>query len=265
MVAIALGLLANCSLHAAVISGGWQLCILWSRFYTRKRTCATARTAAVRSDCIGVLCVCDVDRMAAGGHIVFIECARKQADFHFAALRAIFLPIFQTWILAVFFWVAVTVMFCARRSWFYLLPVVMFAVFCGVIPGNFWHYGLAVPLVVALLWITWPEARAESRSDLAGRVAVICMAGAQILWSGYAIYFGHYNAYSPDAATARYLRPYVEDGSTIAVTYLDETASHVANALGFFLTLNVISTSIRRIRFIGGAQRRRPLAWQSRY
>jgi hypothetical protein len=42
----------------------------------------------------------------------------------------------------------------------------------------------------------------------------------QFLWSGYALVFDHYRAYSPDLATARFLKPYVESGGQIAVTFL---------------------------------------------
>jgi hypothetical protein len=58
------------------------------------------------------------------------------------------------------------------------------------------------------------------------------MAGVQILWSAYAIEFDHYNAYSPDLAAARFLKPRVEAGATIAVTYLDDSPIHVAGATG---------------------------------
>jgi hypothetical protein len=45
------------------------------------------------------------------------------------------------------------------------------------------------------------------------------MAIMQILWACYAIDFDHYNAFSPDRATAEFLRPYVRQGASIAVTY----------------------------------------------
>jgi len=235
VVAIALGLLANCSLHAAVISGGLAIVYLVEQISDGR-----AKDPARRRELL--LCATIVLGFYAfalwtawpPADISYLSNARgNMRPFLISTLRALFLPIFQTWIFAVFFWVAVTVMFCARRRWFYLLPVLMFAVFCGVVPGNFWHFGLLVPLLVSLLWITWPPPRSgNSRSEMVGRAAVICMVCVQIVWSGCALYFDHYYAYSPDAAAAQYLEPYVESGSTIAVTYLDETASHVANAVG---------------------------------
>lgn len=235
VVAITLGLLANCSLHAAVISGGLAI-VYFAEQLSIGGTKATARRYEL------LLCLAMILGLYAFAiwtawppkDISYLANARgNMLSFPFSALRSLLAPIFQTWFLAAIFWIAIVIMFCARRRWHYLLPVVMFAVFCGVIPGNFWHYGLVVPLVVTLLWITWPEAGARvPRGEMVARAAVFCMAGAQIVWSGYAVYFDHYNAYSPDAATARFLRPYVEDGSAIAVTFVDETASHVANAVG---------------------------------
>jgi hypothetical protein len=58
------------------------------------------------------------------------------------------------------------------------------------------------------------------------------MVGVQILWSGSAIYFDHYYAYSPDLAAAQFLKPYVNGGTEIAVTYLDKSPDHVAIAIG---------------------------------
>ena len=234
VVAIALGLLANLSLHAAVISGGLAMV-----YFVEELTTESALNRARRHLLLCAFIVLGFYAFAIWtawppNDVSYLSNARgTMLPFPFSALRALFSPVFQTWILAALFWVAIAVMFCLRKKWLYLLPVMMFAVFCGVIPGNFWHYGLVVPLVISLLWMTWPSPGSRVlRSELVGRAAVICMAGVQILWSGYALYFDHYNAYSPDASAAQFLKPYVEGRSTIAVTYLDETASHVANAVG---------------------------------
>ena len=48
------------------------------------------------------------------------------------------------------------------------------------------------------------------------------MAATQILWAAYAIEYDHYNAYSPDLATAEFLRPFVEQRASIAFTYSDD-------------------------------------------
>jgi hypothetical protein len=110
----------------------------------------------------------------------------------------------------------------ARRSLFYLLPVLFFAVFSGIVYVAFYHIGLLVPLVLCVLWITWPEPRfGSARYEMIGRAALMFMACTQILWSGYAITYDHFYPYSPGFATAQFLKPYVRDGATIVVTYLD--------------------------------------------
>ena len=235
VVAITLGLLANLSLHAAVISGGLAIVYLVEEL-SAENAKKTERRRTLRL-CAGIILgfyAFAIWTAWPPRDVSYLSNARgNMLPFPFSALRALLSPIFQTWILAVFFWVAIAVMFCVRRKWLYLLPVLMLAVFCGLIPGNFWHYGLVVPLVFCLVWITWPvPGSSVPRSEMTGRSALICMVCVQIIWSGCALYFDHYYAYSPDAAAAQFLKPYVADGSTIAVTYLDETASHVANAVG---------------------------------
>jgi hypothetical protein len=115
----------------------------------------------------------------------------------------------------------VVVWFRARKKVFALLPVLLFAVFSGAVHVNWWHAGLLVPLVACLLWVTWPApGTPDSRSELIGRSALLFVIGVQILWSGYALVFDHDRPYSPDLATARFLKPYVESGGQIAVTFL---------------------------------------------
>jgi hypothetical protein len=58
------------------------------------------------------------------------------------------------------------------------------------------------------------------------------MACVQLLWSVYAIHFDHYNAYSPDRAAAEYLRPLIQEGKTIALTYSNEPDCHACRSVG---------------------------------
>jgi hypothetical protein len=110
--------------------------------------------------------------------------------------------------------------FNARRSLLYLLPVLLVTIFSAAVFVDFWHAGLLVPLVIALLWITWPAASDSNkiRYETIGRTALLFLVGTQILWSAHAVAYDHYHAYSPDLATANFLRPFVKDGATIAVT-----------------------------------------------
>jgi hypothetical protein len=139
------------------------------------------------------------------------------------AVVSIVWGICEPWPLAILFWIAIALCFRARRSLLYLLPVLLFAAFSGTVHVNWWHAGLLVPLVISLLWITWPAPGIPAaRYELIGRGALVFMIAVQILWSGYALVFDHIHAYSPDLATARFLRPYVENGGQIAVTRLGD-------------------------------------------
>jgi hypothetical protein len=126
--------------------------------------------------------------------------------------------------LSILFWLAIGLCFRARRRLFCLLPVLLFACFSGAVYVSFWHVGLLVPLVICLLWITWPSHGFNvSRYEAIGCAALVLIIGTQILWSAYALVYDHSHPYSPDLAAAKFLKPFVREGATIAVTYLDPT------------------------------------------
>jgi hypothetical protein len=235
VVAVLLGLLANCAIHAAVISGG--LAIVW---LVEQLRAGSAKDPTRRRKLL--LCASIILSFYAfalwtawpPSDLTYITIVRGYTPpFLLSTLVPLVMPICQPLILSIPFWIAIILVFSARRSSFYLLPVLFFTVFSGVICGGFWHWGLIVPLLICLLWITWPSpGSCVSWYEIAGRAALIYMVGVQILWSAYAIHFDHYNAYSPDLAAAQFLKPLVEDGAAIAATYLDESPSHVAGAFG---------------------------------
>jgi hypothetical protein len=102
--------------------------------------------------------------------------------------------------------------------------VLFFAGFSGAVFCSFWHWGLLVPLLICLLWITWPSQGFNAPpAETVGRAALVLMIGTQLLWSAYAINFDHYNAYSPNRAAAQFLMPRVKAGATVAITYLDDS------------------------------------------
>ena len=241
VVAVALGLLANCALHAAVISGG--LAIVW---LVEQLRAGSAKDRVRRRKLL--LCVAIVLGFYAfaiwtawpPSDLVYLSLVRVQRpSFLLSAVASVFLPICQPVILSIPFWIAIVFVFAARRSLLYLLPVLFFAAFSGAIPSSFWHWGLVVPLLICLLWITWPSPGSGlSLYEFAARVALIYMTGSQILWAAYSIQFDHYNAYSPDLAAAQFLEPRVKAGATIAVTYLDDSPAQVIGANGTLLNLH---------------------------
>lgn len=229
VVAIALGVLANCSLHAAVISGG--LAIVWLIEQLR----AGGEKAPVGH---GKLAFCAVIVLAfygfalwtvwpppdLAGHIAFDRSLRQ--SFLISSLAAILMPICQPAVLSFAFWIAIIPVFIFRRSLLYLLPLLLVAIFSGYVYCVYWHWGLIVVLLISLLWITWPAPGSRTApAEVVGRAALAYMTGAQILWSAYAIGFDHYNAYSPSLATAQFLKPRINAGATVAATYIEDSSS----------------------------------------
>lgn len=233
VLALLLGLMANIALHVAVISGGLASVYFLEQFrdesvrnYRRRLQllwCASILlgfwafalwTAWPPRDLTNYLSF----RLYSTGPIFF-----------FRAFISILWAVCQPWVLSIPFWIAIALCLRARCSLFYLIPVLFFAVFCGAVASDWWHFGLVVPLVICLLWITWPTPEDQiTRRETGGRIALIAVAGMQILWSVYAIAYDHYNAYSPDLATSEFLRPFVSQGATIAVTDLDDPKAHAA-------------------------------------
>ena len=146
----------------------------------------------------------------------------KSRSFITWAIISIVWAICKPWVLSIPFWIAIAVCLHARRGLFYLLAVLFFSIFSGVVHSNFWHSGLLVPLLICLLWITWPGPVYEiPRNERIMRWALIFLVGVQIVWSAYAINYDHYHAYAPSQAAAKFLKPLVRQGATVAVTSIN--------------------------------------------
>jgi hypothetical protein len=231
VVSCALGLLANCALHAAAFSGG--LAIVW--LIEQLRAGSAMPPASRRMLLLCAIIVLGFFAFALWtawppSDLVSLSFSRAhKPPFFLSALASVLSAVCQPVILSIPFWIAIVLVLFARRSYFYLLPVLFFAGFSGTVLCGFWHWGLIVPLVLTLLWITWPLPGSDlSPFEFVARVALIYMVGTQIVWSAYAIRYDHNNDYSPNPAAAQFLRPRVQAGATIAVTYLDDSPTPFA-------------------------------------
>ena len=227
-IALLLGLLANVALHAAIISGGLAIVYLIAQIREGAHHDSALRRKLLLS---ATLLFCfyafaiwtawpphdlSVSRAIGGSH-----------SFLAFAIASLVMGTCQPWILSILFWIAIALCLTARRSFFYLIPVLFFSIFSGAVYATFWQMGLLVPLVICLLWITWPEAAASpAKFEIPGRAALAFLIAVQILWSAYAIRYDHDHAYSPDLATAQFLKPLVREGDTIAITYISNPADH---------------------------------------
>lgn len=236
LVAVLLGLLANVALHAAAISGGLACVYLIEQFRTgalrdprRRRQLVLFTVIAL---CFYVFALWTAfPPKALSAHMAYLR-AQSVSPMAWIAV-SLFWGIWQPWQLSIVFWIAMVICFIARRSFIFLLPVLFFAVFSAVAHCNWWHAGLLVPLVITLFWITWGPPGAEvGRGEAAGRIAMVLLAAVQIAWAANAIQFDHYNLYSPDLVAAQYLKPFVQQGAPIAITFSDEPEGHAFRAVG---------------------------------
>jgi hypothetical protein len=211
ILALLLGLLANVALHAAVISGGLAL------VYFIEQARDGGPKGYRRQLLPGALTLLILWAFALWTawpppDNSFYASYTPGASRPFLAwiLMSPLWEICHPWILSIAFWVAIALCLSRRGNPLYLLPVLFFAAFSGAVLFAWWHIGLLVPLVICLLWITWPTPGGKiCRPEAIARIAMVVMSAIQILWSAYAIQFDHYNAYSPDLATANFLQPFV--------------------------------------------------------
>jgi hypothetical protein len=230
LLALLLGLLANVALHSTVISGGLAVVYLIEQIRS-----GSANNPSHRRQLL----------MGAGALVCFWAFAVWTAwpphdlGFHPSSGPPVIvflqrmLELFRPWGLPIPFWIAMAVCFRSRHALLYMLPVLLVGLFCLVEYASMWHVGLLYPLVISLLWITWPAPGSEvSRRESTGRTALVLLATLQIFWSAYALRFDHFNAYSPDLAAADFLRPIVQQGGKIAVTYFDDPINPVSSATG---------------------------------
>ncbi len=236
VLALLLGLLANVALHASVISVGLAIVYLIEQF----RNGCVKDPRRMHQLLLGALILLSLwvftlwTAWPARDNSFYASQIRVQSGSHLMrAVASLCWGTCQPGILSPAFWVAIAVCLRSRRSLFYLLPVLFFAAFSGFVYVGWWHVGLLTPLVICLLWITWPApGRKVSWREAAGRIALVVMATGQILWAAYAIEYDHYNAYSPDPATAEFLRPLVQQGATVAVTYLNDPEGETPRSVG---------------------------------
>lgn len=102
----------------------------------------------------------------------------------------------------------------------FLLALLPLSIFC-LYYVSFWHAGLFLAVTVGLLWLLWNErgpsfGRGERLIWWAAGTLII----SQIAGTGYAAVYDHSYDYSPGLKTAQFLRPYVDSGGDVVVTYL---------------------------------------------
>ena len=232
-VALVLGLLANVEMHAAAISGGLAIVYCIEQFRSGVAKDPERRNRLLQFGLV-LICLYAVSILTAWPAR---DLGRQGFNMHShqylqIAGQSLLWGLCDPFWLGFAFWILCLLCFDERRSFTYLLPVLFFSAF-SVAYLTFWHAGMLMPLLICLLWITWP-APAPKRLpyETACRVAFAVVAAVQILWSVNALVYDHSHAYSGDLAAAEFLKPYVENGTTIITTFIDQDDNHSYNAVG---------------------------------
>jgi hypothetical protein len=119
------------------------------------------------------------------------------------------------------FWVLLAWKLFKTRKPHYLLPAV-FLVVLSHLYAWFWHAGLMLPCVIALLWMTWPREESAFRKlplyEMLPALMLFVIAVVQISWAEFAFQFDHAHEYAAGPATAAFLKPFVSSHvSTLAI------------------------------------------------
>jgi hypothetical protein len=152
IIALGLGLLANVSLHTAVISGGLACVYAIDQI----RSPANDRLWNRRKLLLCVLLLIAFYAVAIWTawppHDMALKRLRDVSPpFFAAALQSLTIAVCQPPLLSVPFWGVVALWFAARRKLLYLLPVLLFAIFSGAVYFTWWHAGLLIPALICVL------------------------------------------------------------------------------------------------------------------
>jgi hypothetical protein len=246
-IALCLGLLANVALHAALISGGLAVVYLIDLWLGRREQNVfpsagrlySAGALLVALYAISIWVALPAKDASGAGLVIKPNPAQSQllaeqqsqlppryppaepenrrsvqwlAWKVEARLAELTEGLIQPFWLGCAFWVLLTWKFFRTRKLHYLIPAFFLVVLCHVY-GFFWHSGLMLPCVIALLWMTWPPQQASFRKlrlyEQLPLWMLLLIAAEQISWAEFAFQFDHGHDYGSGAATAAFLKPYV--------------------------------------------------------
>jgi hypothetical protein len=246
-IALCLGLLANVALHAAVISGGLAIVYLIDLWLGRREHNFSVSGVRLYSAAALLLALYGASIWAAlpakdasGAGLVVrpnpaqkevVEAQQSQLPPRYpraepengssvqwlawkveTRLAELTEGLIQPFWLGCVFWVLLTWKLFQTRKLHYLIPAVFLVVLSHVY-AFFWHSGLMLPCVIALLWMTWPAQQLPFRKlplyEQLPLLMLLIIAAEQISWAEFAFQFDHDHDYGSGAATAAFLKPYV--------------------------------------------------------
>ncbi len=242
-IALCLGLLANVALHAAVISGGLAIVYLIDLWLGRREHDVGVPRVRLYSAGALLLVLYGISIWVAlpakdtsgAGFVIRpnhaqsqpIEAQQSQLPPRYpraepenrssiqwlawkveARLAELTEGLIQPFWLGCVFWVLLTWKLFRTRKLHYLIPAVFLVVLSHVY-AFFWHSGLMLPCVIALLWMTWPAEQLPFRKlplyEQLPLLMLLLIAAEQISWAEFAFQFDHEHDYGSGAATAAFL------------------------------------------------------------
>ena len=247
-IALCLGLLANVAPHAAAISGGFAIVYLIDLWLGRHEHCPRAPAkrlygaAAMLLVFYGISIWTAWPAKDASGAVLVVRPYSQQGEA-LEAQESRLPPSYPRpepqnrrsirWLawklewrlsgglteglihpfwLGCVFWVLLAWKLFRTRKLHYLIPAV-FLVVLSHLYGWFWHAGLMLPCVIALLWMTWPAHELPFRKlplyEQLPLLMLVLIAAVQISWAEFAFQFDHAHDYASGATTAAFLKPYV--------------------------------------------------------
>ncbi len=266
-IALLLGLMANISLHCAVISGGFAIVYAVERFRRGATPDERSRSRGRLMGAASMLLVCyglvvwtvwppndlwvasqihETASVRTGGASsnqtapqpsIRTSALRTSArDIMIGALGASVFGIATPLLLGVPFWIVMTWYFARRRQLYLMTPLVFFVLFSAVSAFAFWHSGLLVVSLIAVFWISLTQNTSGVPDDpLFPRIvmgSLLYAVGMQIAWTANAVHFDYKYPYSPDLAASKFLRPYVQVNARIAVTYSRQSGISAYDSVG---------------------------------
>ena len=100
---------------------------------------------------------------------------------------------------ALLFWAILVWTLFKEQNLIYLIPGVLFTVFCHYVVVLPWHSGLMFPYVIAVLWMTWPKRRNTfsllPRHEQAVIAAFAVIIVVQMYWAAWALNFDRTHPY----------------------------------------------------------------------
>jgi hypothetical protein len=232
-VAVLLGLLANVAGHAAAIAAGFALAYWLDQREARRRREPAADRAAVRTAAVVFLVFCTIAVLTAFPTRDVYTAAPLDRTPGQAALGALVWGTWDPMPLGIPCWFLLVWGFKRRGGLHLLIPALALVVFSAAVYLSYWHSGLMVPVILAALWITWPEKDApRDYAEWALRGATALLVATQIGWTVHAAWYDHFHDYSPDVRTARFLQPYIDAGDGIAVTWIRGSGTRSFHLVG---------------------------------